>query len=99
MNCHAAGVVVRRFAFAVVTGLMPWSCAQACEHHAPTCVSSAAETLPLPGQEVESLLEIQRNGDMQSSLPQSVSSAYHEKAAQRFMKTLDQAIPAASQGR
>jgi len=59
--------------------------------------AGSESVLPLPGAEVEQWLAMQRNGDQQSELPQSVSPAYHEKAAQRFMKTLDQAIPAPTQ--
>lgn len=50
----------------------------------------------LAGAATTSWLSLQADGAMASSNPQSVSKAYQDKAAVRFMKTLDQEVPSAN---
>ncbi len=50
----------------------------------------------LAGAATTSWLSLQADGAMASSNPQSVSKAYQDKAALRFIKTLDQEVPAAN---
>lgn len=59
-------------------------------------ISPSSEIIPLAGQETETWLILQREGAQASPYAQSLPAAYHERAAQRFMKTLDQPIPATS---
>lgn len=46
-----------------------------------------------PGDTTQSLLSLQADGAQQSSNPQALSGAYREKAAARFLKTLEQPVP------
>lgn len=58
--------------------------------------ATSTVVVPLAGQDTETWLTLQREGVQASLHSQSLPAAYHERAAQRFMKTLDQAIPATS---
>ena len=55
-----------------------------------------ADEPALAGSATTSWLSLQVEGSMASPNPQSVSKAYQDKAAQRFLKTLDQEVPAAN---
>ena len=46
-----------------------------------------------PGHVSDVLLQIQSTGQQASENPQAMSGAYREKAAARFLKTLDQEVP------
>ncbi len=48
---------------------------------------------PLPGDDSSAWLSLQASGVQASGNPQPVSMTYRERAARRFMKTLDQDIP------
>lgn len=61
-----------------------------------TSVTLHAGEPALPGAATSSWLSLQSEGGMASSNPQTVSKAYQDKAALRFMKTLEQEIPAAN---
>lgn len=51
------------------------------------------DTRPLAGAATEAYLTLQASGAQGSAKPQSVSGAYRERAAARFLKTLDQEVP------
>lgn len=51
------------------------------------------DTRPLAGADTDAYLALQRDGAMASGNPQAASLELREKAAARFMKTYDQAIP------
>lgn len=51
------------------------------------------DTRPLAGAATEAYLSLQASGAQGSAKPQSVSGAYRERAAARFLKTLDQEVP------
>ena len=51
------------------------------------------DTRPLAGAATEAFLTLQASGAQGSAKPQSVSGAYRERAAARFLKTLDQDVP------
>lgn len=53
----------------------------------------AEDHRPLPGADTDAWLSLQTGGAAASTNPQPVSMAYRERAAARFMKTLDQEIP------
>lgn len=55
-------------------------------------VSSHAAVI-VPGHASDSLLQIQSTGQQASENPQAMSGAYREKAAARFLKTLEQEVP------
>lgn len=47
----------------------------------------------VPGHASDALLQIQSTGQQASENPQAMSGAYREKAAARFLKTLEQEVP------